>query len=165
MHRCSVNGVVVRDPELRVIPSGKNVLDITIGSYVPEGKPKEGEEQEWEREYFRITYWEDQAEEMAKRNYQKGDHVVFSGRYKLRRYVAKNKEGQEEQRVDHELRGSNLDFFFRTPKLDGERATQGDFRAAPDPKNLVPPVPPELPGDEDPFPPEKPRERKVAAPF
>jgi single-strand DNA-binding protein len=96
----SVNKVILvgnlgRDPEVRYLPSGDPVANITIAT-TSRYKSKTGEQQE-ETEWHRVTFFGRLAE-IASQYLKKGRPVYIEGRIKTRKYT--DKDGIEKFATD-----------------------------------------------------------------
>jgi single-strand DNA-binding protein len=123
----SVNKVILignlgRDPEVRYMPSGDAVANISIAT-TETWKDKNGEKQE-QTEWHRVALFGKTAE-IAGEYLKKGSQVYIEGRLQTRKWT--DKEGQEryttEIRADRmQMLGSRSGGSERMPSADEERA-------------------------------------------
>ncbi|MEO8006481.1 MAG: single-stranded DNA-binding protein [Betaproteobacteria bacterium] len=135
----SVNKVILvgnlgRDPEVRYMPSGDAVANITIAT-TETWKDKAGEKQE-QTEWHRVAMFGKTAE-IAGEYLKKGSQVYIEGRLQTRKWT--DKEGQEryttEIRADRmQMLGSRSGGSERMPPPDDEapaRSSAAPKKAAP----------------------------------
>jgi single-strand DNA-binding protein len=84
---------VQEDPELRFTASGLPVCNFTLR--IAGKKPKDGSEQQ-PPEYFDITVWRDQAENVAA-SFVKGDRAVVVGQLKQSKW--ETPEGEKRSKI------------------------------------------------------------------
>ena len=132
----SVNKVILvgnlgRDPEVRYMPSGDAVANITIAT-TETWKDKAGEKQE-QTEWHRVAMFGKTAE-IAGEYLKKGSQVYIEGRLQTRKWT--DKEGQEryttEIRADRmQMLGSRSGGSDRMPPPDDEAPARSSSSAAP----------------------------------
>jgi single-strand DNA-binding protein len=81
-------GNLGRDPEMRYTPNGKAVTSFTVA--VNQGV-KNQQTGEWtdETDWFSVSVWGDRGEKAAEK-LRKGDKVFVDGRFKTRKYEARD---------------------------------------------------------------------------
>ncbi len=97
----SVNKVIIvgnlgKDPEIRYLPSGSAICNITVATSRQWKDKTNGERQE-ETEWHRITFF-DRMAEIAGEYLKKGKSVYVEGRLKTRKYT--DKDGIEKYATD-----------------------------------------------------------------
>jgi single-strand DNA-binding protein len=97
----SVNKVIIignlgKDPEVRYLPSGSAICNITVATSRQWKDKTSGERQE-ETEWHRITFF-DRMAEIAGEYLKKGKPVYVEGRLKTRKYT--DKDGVEKYATD-----------------------------------------------------------------
>ncbi|MBL8313988.1 MAG: single-stranded DNA-binding protein [Rubrivivax sp.] len=97
----SVNKVIIignlgKDPEVRYLPSGSAICNITVATSRQWKDKNSGERQE-ETEWHRITFF-DRMAEIAGEYLKKGRPVYVEGRLKTRKYT--DKDGVEKYATD-----------------------------------------------------------------
>jgi single-strand DNA-binding protein len=97
----SVNKVIIvgnlgKDPEIRYLPSGSAICNITVATSRQWKDKTSGERQE-ETEWHRITFF-DRLAEIAGEYLKKGKSVYVEGRLKTRKYT--DKDGVEKYATD-----------------------------------------------------------------
>ena len=97
----SVNKVIIvgnlgKDPEIRYMPSGSAICNITVATSRQWKDKTSGERQE-ETEWHRITFF-DRMAEIAGEYLKKGKSVYVEGRLKTRKYT--DKDGVEKYATD-----------------------------------------------------------------
>ena len=97
----SVNKVIIvgnlgKDPEIRYLPSGSAICNITVATSRQWKDKTSGERQE-ETEWHRITFF-DRMAEIAGEYLKKGKSVYVEGRLKTRKYT--DKDGVEKYATD-----------------------------------------------------------------
>lgn len=97
----SVNKVIIvgncgRDPEVRYLPSGSAIANVTVATSRQWKDKTSGERQE-ETEWHRITFF-DRMAEIAGEYLKKGRPVYVEGRLKTRKYT--DKDGVEKYTTD-----------------------------------------------------------------
>lgn len=89
VNKMMILGRLVKDPELRTIPSGKKVCEFTVVTsdrYTDaNGQKKE------ESEFHNLTAWDKQAEVIAQ-NKKKGDEIFIIAKKKTRSWDADGKK-------------------------------------------------------------------------
>jgi single-strand DNA-binding protein len=136
----SVNKVILignlgRDPEVRYMPSGDAVANITIAT-TETWKDKSGEKQE-QTEWHRVAMFGKTAE-VAGEYLKKGSQVYIEGRLQTRKWT--DKEGQE--RYTTEIRADRMQML-------GSRSG-GSERMAPPPDDDASPRAPAAPAKKSP---------------
>lgn len=97
----SVNKVIIignlgKDPEVRYMPSGSAICNITVAT-TRQWKDKTSGERQEETEWHRITFF-DRMAEIAGEYLKKGKPVYVEGRLKTRKYT--DKDGVEKYATD-----------------------------------------------------------------
>lgn len=97
----SVNKVIIignlgKDPEVRYLPSGSAICNITVAT-TRQWKDKTSGERQEETEWHRITFF-DRMAEIAGEYLKKGKPVYVEGRIKTRKYT--DKDGVEKYATD-----------------------------------------------------------------
>ena len=92
----SINKVIIignlgKDPEVRYMPSGSAICNVTVAT-TRQWKNKESGERQEETEWHRVSLFDRQAE-IAGEYLKKGSSVYFEGRLKTRKWT--DKEGVE----------------------------------------------------------------------
>ena len=95
LNQLTITGNLVRDPELRNLPSGQAVCNIRIAH----NERRKNSAGDWSDSpaYFDVTIWSGLGEYLAK-NLTKGQKVVVAGRLKWREY--EGSDGEKRQVVD-----------------------------------------------------------------
>lgn len=96
----TIVGNLTKDPELRYLPSGKAVCDLTVAVNERVKNPDTGEWEDGDTSFFNVSVWESHAENVSE-SLEKGARVVVTGRLKLRNFE----------------------------RQDGSKGTSGDIRA------------------------------------
>lgn len=117
----SVNKVIIvgnlgADPEVRYLPSGAAVCNLSIATTE---KWKDGEETKEETTWHRVTLWGKQAE-VAGEYLKKGSAVYIEGKIQHRKY--KDKDGNE--KTAFEVRGDRMQMLGS--KGGGDRGASAD---------------------------------------
>jgi len=150
----SVNKVILvgnlgRDPEVRYLPSGDPVANITIATS-SKYKGKTGEMVE-ETEWHRVTFFGKLAE-IAGQYLKKGRPVYVEGRIKTRKYT--DKDGIEKYATDiiaNEMQMLGGREGMGEPSQDDEGASGGYSRPAPASRPQAPaPAPRQIPAQSKP---------------
>ena len=120
----SVNKVIIvgnlgKDPEVRYMPSGSAICNVTIATSRQWKDKTSGERQE-ETEWHRVVFY-DRLAEIAGEYLKKGKSVYVEGRLESREYT--DKEGIK--RKVWEVRADKVTFLDGT-KRDEERPTASD---------------------------------------
>ena len=110
-------GRLGKDPELRKIPSGQSVLNITLASS-EEYKDKAGNKQE-RTEWHRVVLWERLADIVCQYCH-KGSQIFVEGSLQTREW--KDKEGN--RRFTTEIVGKNVQLL--DPKKESRRNQSGN---------------------------------------
>ncbi|WP_280444037.1 single-stranded DNA-binding protein [Nocardia brasiliensis] len=93
-------GRLIRDPEIKFLPSGVAVLDCAIAF----NKAKKLEDGTWENTHniiFNCKAWRDTAEQIAEAEFKKGDAVEVSISPYQRKW--KTREGEERLSLDADI--------------------------------------------------------------
>ena len=85
MNKVILTGNLVREPELKQTPSGKNV----VTNAVAVRRDMKDENGEYPTDFVEIVIWGQQAEYVSKYGH-KGDRVELSGRWQQRNYTDRN---------------------------------------------------------------------------
>lgn len=123
-----VNKVIIvgnlgNDPEMRTMPNGEAVANISVATSESWTDRNTGERREV-TEWHRIVFYRRQAE-VAGEYLRKGSKVYVEGRLKTRKWQDQN--GQD--RYTTEIQGDVLQM------LDSRNSQNGDFQSAPRPQN------------------------------
>ena len=94
INRVVITGNLTADPELRSTPSGTSVCNLRIACNT---RRKDGEEWVDKPNYFNVTVWGAQGENVA-RYLSKGRPVAIDGRLKWREY--KDKDDNKREAID-----------------------------------------------------------------
>jgi len=97
----SVNKVILvgncgRDPEIRYLPSGQAVANVSVATSTRRKDKNTGESVE-DTQWHRVTFY-DRLAEIAGEYIKKGQPIYVEGRLKYGKYT--NKEGHEQNTVD-----------------------------------------------------------------
>ena len=95
VNRVTILGNCGRDPELRYLPSGKAICNISLATS-NKWKGKDGEQHE-ETQWHRVQFF-DKLAEIAGQYITKGSPVYVEGSIKYGKFT--NKDGQEQNTVD-----------------------------------------------------------------
>lgn len=108
----TIIGNLVRDPELRTTPSGKNVCTFTVAV-------NRRVAQKEETDFFRVSAWE-KTGELCQRYLSKGRKVAVVGPVSLNSYTANNGENR-----------ANLEVYAETVEFLSARSEEsGSYPAA-----------------------------------
>jgi single-strand DNA-binding protein len=135
----SVNKVILignlgKDPEVRYMPSGSAICNVTIATSRQWKDKTSGERQE-ETEWHRVTFF-DRMAEIAGEYLKKGRPVYVEGRLKTRKYTDKDgveKYTTEITATDMQLLGGREGMGAPGPD-DGHEAPQRPQRSSPAPR-------------------------------
>lgn len=111
MNKLMIIGNLTKDPELRTTPTGKSVCNMTVA--VNRRKKVEGQP---EADFFRVTAWENMADNCAK-YLSKGRKVAVTGSVSIHTYQASDGK----TRADMEITKAD-EIEFLTPKETTEAA-------------------------------------------
>lgn len=128
----TVVGKVVSDIETRTIPSGVRVTNFRL---LAQERVFDKARQEWadgDRMYLRIACWRKLAENVAE-SLSPGDHVVVTGRLRLREY---EKDGDRHKSLEVEARSVGPDLTLHTVMVN-----RPPWAVSPDQQELVHPTP------------------------
>jgi single-strand DNA-binding protein len=133
---CTITGTMVRDPELRYIPSGTALA--TIGVAVNERKKNDqtGKWEDGDTSFFDITVWGQMAENVAE-SLAKGDRIVVSGDMKIDYWETDSGEKRSKMKVTANSIGPDLRFAtsvtnkVRRESADDRQATPAPAAANP----------------------------------
>lgn len=120
MNSLTIIGNLTRDPELRTTTTGKQVCTFSVAV---NRRHREGQEQE--ADYFRVSAWNQSAENCHK-YLSKGRKVAVVGPVKLTTYTAQDGT----TRANMEVFAETVEFL--SPKGEGD---QGQTAQAPKPNN------------------------------
>jgi single-strand DNA-binding protein len=118
----TIVGTAVADPELRFLPSGVAVANMTVAvtPRVKKGETWEDGETIW----FRLACWRQLAESVAE-SIVKGTRVIASGRLSARSYETKSGEKRTDMEIQVDSIGPEL--RFATAKVN--RVERGSDRS------------------------------------
>lgn len=119
LNSVNIMGNLTRDPELKILPSGKSVASISIANNRIYTK---NNEKVTEVSYFDVEVWGPMAENCAK-YLKKGSGMIVEGRLKQDRW---EKDGKTQSRV--RIVANNIHFM---PKRDGAGAGRSNDGAEP----------------------------------
>lgn len=135
LNRCEFIGRLGADPEVRAMPSGKQVANIRI-AVSQKWKDQGGERQE-KTEWIPITFFEPLAK-IVEQYVHKGDQIYVSGRFQTRKW--QDKDGNDRYATDIiaqdlQMLGSKRDQASRDQPGDANAARTGqsggyDMKAA-----------------------------------
>jgi single-strand DNA-binding protein len=123
-NRVMIMGNITRDVELRLIPSGTAVADITVAV---NDRRKQGDEYVEDTQFVDVTLWARTAEIVAE-YCQKGSPVFIEGRLKLDKWEADDGSNRSKLKVVAErvqLLSSRNGGGERQPASSGETAPVG----------------------------------------
>lgn len=127
----TVIGNLTNDPELRFLPSGHAVVNLTIAS-TPRTKDKSGEWVDGETLFLRCTLWR-QAAEHAAESLRKGTRVIATGKLTSRTWETKEGDKRTDLTLDVDELGPSLKYatavISKTVQSSG--FPQGGFGQAP----------------------------------
>lgn len=129
VNQINVCGRLTRDPELKALPSGQPVANVSIATnhvYTT----KDGEKKE-SVEYHEVILFGRQAENTAK-YLKKGDEAFVTGRNQTRTW---EKDGVTHKRT--EIIADSIQFGSKTQKVETTPATQGNMTDYPMPEEGV----------------------------
>jgi len=129
MNRIILIGNLTRDPELRTVGSGISVCDFTIAVNDRRGRNQQGDNQQENTQFFRITAWRQLGENCAK-YLAKGRKVYVSGPLNGRTYTG----GDGTTRVSLEVTADEVEFLSSGSGGQQAGGGQADFSAARTPK-------------------------------
>ena len=118
LNRITIQGRVVKKPEMRVTQSGKPVASFTLAverDYVAQG-------QERETDFLDVVAWNQKAE-VAGKYLDKGSMAVVDGRLQIRTWT--DKEGNKRRNAD--LSGPDLLLRKQTVRWSGEDQRSRSF--------------------------------------
>lgn len=95
LNRVELEGGLVRDPELRALPSGTFVCDFTLAVSGTKWDA-EAHREVVDTSYFRCVLWFEQAEKFAE-TYHKGDQIYLVGQ--LTQDEVETREGKKERKT------------------------------------------------------------------
>lgn len=124
----TLTGTLGRDPELRFTSSGKAVATLSVVTS-KSVKTDDGKWENHEETWWRVTAWEQLAENVAE-TLLKGDPVVIIGRAFTEKF--EDKEGNERQSLKVNAYNVALDLKRRSASVNRDRretASQGPSRA------------------------------------
>ena len=124
-NRVILVGNLTRDVELRYIPSGTAVTDITLA--VNE-RVKRNDQWVEEAHFFDVTLWGRTAE-VASEYLSKGSSVLIEGRLRLDRW---EKDGQKSSKV--RITGEKMQFLGSKPGGGGSSASSYDSQSSQPPE-------------------------------
>lgn len=104
----SFTGNATNDPEVRFIPSGQAVVNVTIAV-----TPREKKGEQWvdgAAAFYRVACWRDAAENLAE-SVKKGDRVTVIGRLKPREF---EQNGVKRISLEVDAESVALDVRFKT---------------------------------------------------
>jgi single-strand DNA-binding protein len=106
-------GNLTRDPELRYLPSGQAVADLSL-AVNSRYHPKDGGEVKDDVDYFQVTVWGKSAEN-AVEYLAKGSKVLIQGKLKQERW---EKDGQKHSRV--KIMAQTVEYLSKKKDANGE---------------------------------------------
>jgi len=121
INKAIIFGNLGRDPEIRYMPSGSAVTNITVAT-TEKWKDKETGEMKEQTEWHRVSFFGRQAEIIGQ-HFHKGDKIYVEGKIQTRKWQDKE-TGQD--RYQTEIVGREFDFGGRS---EGGRSNGGAKRA------------------------------------
>lgn len=125
-----ITGNLGSDPELKYMPNGDAVLNISVATSVA-WKDRESGERKSETEWHRCVLFRNQAENAAK-YLSKGSKVQITGRNRTRRWID---ETTKSDRYTTEIIASDVQYLDRAPDTNSTTANVGN---ATDAMNQIP---------------------------
>jgi len=130
LNNCQFIGNLGQDPELRHMPSGESVVNLSIACSEKWKNKETGQPQE-HTEWVRVSYFGKIAD-LAAQYLAKGSKVYVQGKLATRKYQAA--DGTD--RYSTEIKGRELKFL--DSKKDSQRQQDAPQQAAPQPDNRAP---------------------------
>lgn len=106
LNRITIEGRLVKDPELKTTPQGSSVLTITVAverDFGKVGEPREAD-------FFDVVCWNQKAE-FVSRHFVKGQMIVVDGRMQSRKW----KDNQGNNRLNWEITAESTYFAGAAP--------------------------------------------------
>jgi single-strand DNA-binding protein len=133
----SVNKVILvgncgRDPEIRYLPSGQAVANISVATSTRRKDKNTGESIET-TEWHRVTFY-DRLAEIAGEYVRKGRPIYVEGRLKYGKYT--DQAGIEKNTVD--IIATELQLLGGREGMGGPGGNEGDEGGAPPPRRMAP---------------------------
>jgi single-strand DNA-binding protein len=137
----SVNKVILvgncgRDPEIRYLPSGQAVANVSVATSSRRKDRNTGETIE-NTEWHRVTFY-DRLAEIAGEYVKKGRPIYVEGRLKYGKYT--DQSGVEKNTVD--IVATELQLLGGREGMGGPSEGGGDEGGAPPPRRMAPPARP-----------------------
>lgn len=115
----TLRGRLGRDPELRFTQSGKPVASLSVVTDRRQKTP-EGEWESVDTTWWRVTCWDQLAENVAEA-LSKGDAVIVVGMASLQEYDSKDGEKRQSLHVNAWTVGSDLRWVRRVERDKGDQ--------------------------------------------
>ncbi len=137
----SVNKVILvgncgRDPEIRYLPSGQAVANVSVATSSRRKDKNTGESIE-DTQWHRVTFY-DRLAEIAGEYVRKGRPIYVEGRLKYGKYT--DQSGVEKNTVD--IVATELQLLGGREGMGGPSDGGGDEGGAPPPRRMAPPARP-----------------------
>ena len=130
INKAIINGFCGRDPEIRYMPNGDQITNISVATTESWTDKSTGEKKEL-TEWHRITFYRKLAE-IAGQYLKKGAQVYMEGRLKTRKYTDKN--GIE--RYQTEIIADQMQMLGQ--KHDGQQTKRNTYQAGKDGSDDIP---------------------------
>ena len=113
-NRITIVGNLGNDPEVRLTPQGVNVCSVSVAT-TEKGKSGQSDVTTW----FRVTFWREQAEKVAK-FFKKGEIIYLEGKLSTREW--QDKEGKT--RTSLEVSATDFKFIGGKKNEDFNESNQ-----------------------------------------
>jgi single-strand DNA-binding protein len=150
----SVNKVIIvgnlgQDPEVRNLPAGGKVVNLSVATSESWKDKNTGEKRE-KTEWHRVVIWNEGLAGVAERYLKKGSKVYLEGQLQTRKW--QDQSGADKYSTEVVLQGFNASMVLLDGKPEGEqRGGGGETRRAERPRSNAPAFEPGGMDDDIPF--------------
>ena len=130
----SVNKVILvgnlgADPEVRTLPSGSKVVNLSVATSENWRDKNTGERKE-KTEWHRVVIFSEGLARVAEQYLKKGSKVYLEGQLQTRKW--QDQSGQDKYSTEVVLQGFNSNLTMLDGRGDGEGASTGGFSGPPE---------------------------------
>jgi single-strand DNA-binding protein len=135
LNRVQLIGNLGRDPEVRTMQNGGQVVTLSIATSESWKDDRSGERRE-RTEWHRVVIFNEGLGKLAERYLRKGAKVYLEGKLTTRKW--QDQSGADRYSTEIHLTPFNGALTFLDSRRDGERPSGGDPAGSPDPGDEAP---------------------------
>lgn len=123
LNRAELIGNLGADPEVRTLPSGNKVVNLSIATS-ESWKDKNSGERKEKTEWHRVVIFSEGLAKVAEQYLKKGSKVYLAGQIQTRKWTTQ--DGVEKYSTEIVLQGFNAQLLMLDGRRDGDSGGRGD---------------------------------------